>query len=203
MNGQRFLNLPQETRETLLRVATKQFAERGFDGASLNEILAAAGLSKGSYYYCFEDKEDLFATVLESAAETLFSRIPVPDFAKVSRARFWPSVEKFLQQWMEGTDTPTELLQISAHIGDTQRRNPRLLALQQRARAYYRSIIDGGQALGCVRSDLSADDLVTLLEASDQAFDTIIASRRTNVTQDDLTAHVKLVFDTYRRLLVP
>jgi AcrR family transcriptional regulator len=52
------------SRAAILAAAEKLFAERGFDGASLNEIGAAAGLSRGSPSYFFGSKERLYAEVM-------------------------------------------------------------------------------------------------------------------------------------------
>lgn len=54
------------TREHLLRAAAEVFAARGFHGASLDEVAAAAGFSKGAVYSNFHNKEDLFLALLGS-----------------------------------------------------------------------------------------------------------------------------------------
>lgn len=54
------------TREHLLQAAAKVFAERGFYGASLDDVAAVAGFTKGAVYSNFRDKEDLFLAVLSS-----------------------------------------------------------------------------------------------------------------------------------------
>jgi AcrR family transcriptional regulator len=54
-----------ETRERLLRSAGKVFARRGFQAASLDEIAADAGFTKGAVYANFESKEDLFLAMLD------------------------------------------------------------------------------------------------------------------------------------------
>ncbi|GAA4906948.1 TetR family transcriptional regulator [Actinomycetospora succinea] len=58
---------PQErgraTRHTLLLEAARAFDERGYDAASLSDILAASGRTKGAMYFHFRSKEQL-ATVL-------------------------------------------------------------------------------------------------------------------------------------------
>jgi AcrR family transcriptional regulator len=59
----------QQTREHLLQAATRVFAERGFHGASLDDVAAAAGFTKGAVYSNFKSKEDLFLAILESRYE--------------------------------------------------------------------------------------------------------------------------------------
>ena len=57
----------QQTRDHLLAAAAHVFAERGFHGASLDAVAAAAGFSKGAVYSNFKNKEDLFLALLESS----------------------------------------------------------------------------------------------------------------------------------------
>jgi len=53
------------TRQGILDAATALFAERGFSGAHVNDIVAKAGTTKPMIYYHFGSKEGLFAAVLE------------------------------------------------------------------------------------------------------------------------------------------
>jgi AcrR family transcriptional regulator len=55
----------QQTRQRLLSAAGRVFAKRGYYGATLDEVAAAAGLTKGAVYYNFQSKEDLFLVLLE------------------------------------------------------------------------------------------------------------------------------------------
>jgi AcrR family transcriptional regulator len=57
----------QQTREYLLRAAGQVFAERGYHAASIDEIAAAAGYTKGAVYSNFKNKEELFLALIESA----------------------------------------------------------------------------------------------------------------------------------------
>ena len=68
MPKQTFLNLPEEKRQAVVNAAIDEFAEYGFEAASINRIVASSGISKGSFYQYFEDKRDVFMyllTVLE------------------------------------------------------------------------------------------------------------------------------------------
>ena len=69
MPKQTFLNLPEEKRNTIVHAAIEEFAEYGLENASTNRIVANSGISKGSFYQYFEDKQDVFMyllTVLEA-----------------------------------------------------------------------------------------------------------------------------------------
>jgi AcrR family transcriptional regulator len=55
----------EEVRRRILRAATKVFLERGFSGATLDDIAAAAGFSKGAVYSNFDDKDALFLALVD------------------------------------------------------------------------------------------------------------------------------------------
>ncbi|HLI73355.1 MAG TPA: TetR/AcrR family transcriptional regulator [Acidimicrobiales bacterium] len=59
----------RQTREYLLQAAEQVFATRGFHGASLDEVAAVAGFTKGAVYSNFKNKEDLFLALMEFHAE--------------------------------------------------------------------------------------------------------------------------------------
>jgi AcrR family transcriptional regulator len=53
------------TRAHLIEVATRLFAEQGYDGTSIEAVLADSGVSRGSLYHHFAGKEALFLAVME------------------------------------------------------------------------------------------------------------------------------------------
>ena len=57
------------TRERVLEIATDLFAEKGYAGTSVREIVDRAGVSKPVLYYYFKSKEGLFYAILEWAAD--------------------------------------------------------------------------------------------------------------------------------------
>jgi AcrR family transcriptional regulator len=52
-------------REKILDGAKRCFFDLGFEAASMNEITSEAGVSKGTLYVYFQDKEDLFAELID------------------------------------------------------------------------------------------------------------------------------------------
>lgn len=55
-----------DRREELMEAALDEFAEKSYDEASLNNIIRNAGISKGTFYYHFKDKEALYLSLLQS-----------------------------------------------------------------------------------------------------------------------------------------
>ena len=53
------------TRAHVIEVATRLFAEHGYDGTSIEAVQASAGVSRGSLYHHFAGKEALFLAVME------------------------------------------------------------------------------------------------------------------------------------------
>ena len=68
MPKQTFLNLPEEKRQAVVNAALDEFADYGFEGSSINRIVANSGISKGSFYQYFEDKMDVFRHLMDLLA---------------------------------------------------------------------------------------------------------------------------------------
>ena len=82
MPKQTFLNLPAEKRQQIVDAATEEFAENGLENASTNRIVANSGISKGSFYQYFEDKQDVFDYLMTLLAEekiTFLQAVSPPD----------------------------------------------------------------------------------------------------------------------------
>src|SRR4030042_6844766 len=56
-------------RKTLLLAGINLFAEKGYAGTSVREIVSLAGVTKPVLYYYFQSKEGLFQAILDWAAE--------------------------------------------------------------------------------------------------------------------------------------
>lgn len=70
-----FFNLPEEKRQRLLAAARAEFARVPYEEASVNRIIQAAGIPRGSFYMYFTDKEDLFRHLMESYGSMLEARL--------------------------------------------------------------------------------------------------------------------------------
>ena len=65
----------EATRRRILEVAARAFAEKGYDGTSLNDVIRDAGATKGGFYFHFPSKEALALEVLRDKRERWAGRV--------------------------------------------------------------------------------------------------------------------------------
>ncbi|WP_026909448.1 TetR/AcrR family transcriptional regulator [Patulibacter minatonensis] len=120
--------------------ARRQFNETGFHGTSVDELSRATGLSKGSLYGAFGDKEGLFRRVFDDYCagtdEGAASRLEGPEDEALDRARDW------LRTTARSTDPRGCLL--AKGTAELASENP---AVAARANAAYTTLLAGCRGL--------------------------------------------------------
>jgi len=79
--------LKSQTRTQILVAIRKVFAERGFHGASMNELLVAANVARGTFYLHFDSKEAAFRAVLDDLLEHIAASLRPVDTGSLHTAR--------------------------------------------------------------------------------------------------------------------
>lgn len=65
MPTERFYHLAEEKKRQIREAAVKEFSRVSFEKASINKIVQSAGISRGSFYTYFMDKEDVLLYIFE------------------------------------------------------------------------------------------------------------------------------------------
>lgn len=65
----------KKTKKLIFESAIKVFSESGYRGSTMDEIAANAGLVKGTLYYHFESKEEIFNFIVEEGLKILQSQV--------------------------------------------------------------------------------------------------------------------------------
>lgn len=68
-------SMPTDTKDRILEVAARLFAEQGYHATGVSKILRAGGVKSGSLYHFFSSKEDLLVAVMQYHVDLLRSRI--------------------------------------------------------------------------------------------------------------------------------
>jgi AcrR family transcriptional regulator len=84
-----------ERREQLVRLGTEIFAERPFDEVSIDDIAAAANISKGLLYHYFPSKRDFYVEVVRFSAMEM-EALTEPDPSLEPLARRSASLDRYL-----------------------------------------------------------------------------------------------------------
>ncbi|WP_288197059.1 TetR/AcrR family transcriptional regulator [uncultured Pleomorphomonas sp.] len=72
--AKRRLETMEENRAKLIAAARKAFAEKGYSAASMDELTASVGLTRGALYHNFGDKRGLLAAVVDQIDSEMASR---------------------------------------------------------------------------------------------------------------------------------
>lgn len=64
-----------ETRRRIIQAASELFAEQGYTGTSMDQIAEAAGVSKGTIFYNYKNKADLFEHLISESAAAIADQI--------------------------------------------------------------------------------------------------------------------------------
>ena len=176
----------EHQRDTLLEAATAEFAANGFEATSIQKVASAAGVSKAKVFYYFDNKEELYARVLDRILQPLLA--PLESVPQASSAEsFWASLESGLNFAFEFSRNPYA----AALVRDLYRRggdSASLLRLLDRARAAICTWLRDGRQLGAVRTDLPVPILAEAVVGALVHVDRWLASH----TDADATAENRL-----------
>ena len=200
----RFQRAPIEKRDAVLDAAAQEFARHGYDDASINRILLAAGFSKGSFYYYFDDKLDLAAAVLERESTRfleIWSKLRSPS----SKDEFWAELGKLLDRstaQMHKSPTTSDALM---RLGSAMARHPELLArvsgpFVEEATEKLAAFWKRGQEVGAVRTDLLISTMIAILQEIKIALVRLLLPHDRVPTPEEFERFVLVHFDLIRRL---
>lgn len=109
----KFLNLDSEKQDRIVNAAIKEFAQKGYDVASTNQIVKEAGISKGLLFHYFQNKKQLYFFLFDYCYEIIveefykkidltetdfFKRIREAVMIKMELLTNYPDIFKFMEE---------------------------------------------------------------------------------------------------------
>jgi AcrR family transcriptional regulator len=113
----------RSSREALLDAGAKVFAARGYRAASVDEILTEAGLSKGTFYWHYGSKHELFLALLEERVDRPVRTLMGVTGAAPAEATTAPVVSRGLAELFE---QQRELVLLQHEYWSTAVRDPQV-----------------------------------------------------------------------------
>ncbi|MEV8632010.1 TetR/AcrR family transcriptional regulator [Streptosporangium sp. NPDC051023] len=149
----------EPVRQRLLSEATRLFAEQGFEATSVQEVVSAAGVTKGAMYHYFDSKDDLlheiYGRVLRMQMERLTEFADGPGSVK---ERLHAAASDVVRTTIENLDD-SKIFFRSMHLlaPDTRKR---VRAERRRYHERFRDLVAEGQREGIFRDDTPAEIVV-------------------------------------------
>jgi AcrR family transcriptional regulator len=158
----RLVAASQRTR--LLEAVGRAVAEKGYGGATIDDIVRRAGVSKMTFYEHFRDKEDCFVAAYGAASEELFERVRTAQ----SEPQGWleragSGIRAYLA-WLAGD---SELAR--AFLIEVAAAGPRAAECRERVRDRYAALLRELQ-------DEARADIPTLPRLPDEIFHALVAA---------------------------
>ncbi len=168
-----FDNIPSEKRARVIDSATKEFAKKGYHDASVSSIAARAGISVGAIYKYFENKQDLFLTIIDESIirieNLLLGLIKTDEDVMIK-------VEKILREIISVSREDGVLINLynsMTSVNDKRLAGQFATEMEQITAEIYIQAITEGQANGEIRKDIDPkvaafliDDLFMSLQFS-------------------------------------
>ena len=146
-------------KERLLRVATRLFARNGFEGTSVQDIVDAAGVTKGAMYHYYGSKDDLLYEVYHQLLTLQTTRLT--DIVKGSGSaedRLRAAAIDVVESSLANLDDMIVFFR-SLHMLPADRQT-QVRAERRGYQDQFRGLVEEGMAAGSFRTAVSADVVV-------------------------------------------
>lgn len=151
---------PDRTRRRLLQAAVRLFSERGFHGASVDQIVAAARVNKRMVYHYFGSKEAIYRAALVH----VYNRIVVAEFhATENKASPREKLARLIRSYFDFLDENPEFTRLIQWENSERGKHiakQKLLLSKDPFLERFRQIIKEGMASGQFRHDLNIPHLL-------------------------------------------
>jgi AcrR family transcriptional regulator len=141
-----------ERRQQILSVARDVFARHGYHAAKIDDIVAAAGVARGTFYLYFEDKRSIFAEIVDGMIARLATsivRVDPHDKKRSVAAQVRDNVQRVVGILLE--DHATTKILLSDAVGVDPEFDRKLLSFYAEMASMLGRTLGDGQELGIVR----------------------------------------------------
>ncbi|MCL1940574.1 MAG: TetR/AcrR family transcriptional regulator [Synergistaceae bacterium] len=196
--------ISDDKKSLLMDSAIKEFSERGFENASYNKIIERSGLSKGTVYYYFENKESLLKMVLNEIIEQFMSisdGLELPE----TKEEFWEVDCEYNRRAMNFIFENPHSGLLYILFSDDQRIHSEISDIFEQILCFRHKLIGRGQSLGVVRSDMSVETMSMIVQAIGKVLSASMIKDRGDKSkvQNDVRNFVETMCDLSVRIFTP
>lgn len=154
-----FYNLPEEKRQTIYEAALDEFSIHPFKQASINRVVEAAGIAKGSFYQYFQDKKDLYKFLVEEIFQKKISYL-TPEMQNPFNMDCFSLIRELFRSGVRFAKDNPKLAKIAQHLMSNSEKDTYLEIMEEKKGEgiqIYKMILEKGMEKGDVRGDINLD----------------------------------------------
>jgi TetR/AcrR family transcriptional regulator len=162
-----FLNLPEEKKDRIIARATREFSEKGYQGASINTLVDDLGISKGSIFQYFTSKKGLFLFIFQAAVERV-RRTLVGVKEETEDLEFFERIRRSILAGVDFVRRHPQIYRIYLKLlfdREAPYRAELLKAIRLFSAEYLGSLVEKGLERGEIRKDIPPEQAVFILDA--------------------------------------
>ncbi len=190
-----------ERRQQILNVARDVFARRGYHAAKIDDIVAAAGIARGTFYLYFDDKRAIFEEIVDRTIARLgmsIVRVDPHDEVRSVAEQVRDNIRRIMRILLE--DRATTKILLSDALGVDPAFDRKLLSFYDEMLNLLEESLRDGQELGVVaKGDTRLFAYLTLGALKEVLFQ--IVQRGAEYEEEDLVERIFAFFrDGYLRV---
>ncbi len=147
-------------------IAMGEFAQKGFDGVSLNEILRRAGISKGSFYHHYQGKEDLYMALVGKVIAGKWQYMEDHGFLQKQEESLFPLLQQQITAalaYVEARPLFQQFAESMLREGNTELRSMVFTRYRLENRDRLLHLVRDAMEKGEVRDDIPAEQVNDIL----------------------------------------
>jgi TetR/AcrR family transcriptional repressor of nem operon len=153
----------EATRAFLLRTAARVFAERGYPGTALGDLIAASGLTKGAFYFHFPSKAALALAVLQDQQERWLGQVRDRVLAAGAAIEQFRALAPVMLELLDTEPGAWSITRLTRDLADDPATAGQVSKPMDSWVEFIADIVRRGQATGELRPDLDSRHVAVVL----------------------------------------
>jgi len=198
----RIEGLTTERFANILSVAIDEFARYRYNDASFNRIIKNCQMAKGTMYYYFKSKEDLFLTIHKATLRDFKKVTQLASGVPLTPSAFWGLAEDLLLEFYRTLYRKPAVSQFVTNFltQDSRRESHPAIATISALELWLQDFLARGQDVQAIRSDLPIEQLTLLTWGIWESCRSWLPSEANRMQS---IVHPDVILDIFRRTLSP
>ncbi len=170
----------ESKQERIIAAALKLFSQQGYHKTAVSEIADEAEVAKGTVYWYFDSKQDLFQGILLSGIKKLNQRIEEKVTADQLAEEKLEEIIKLVLEFFANSQEVSKMYQENT-VSISPEFKENMLDLRRQSVALTTQVIEEGKQEGTIRKDLNSKEAANLLQGMISVYNPHFCEQRKDI----------------------